>query len=178
MRRRARARRDVGIAGRIDHPRREDCLASRLALDDHSADRPLLQDGRDKLAVQHRLHARLLHEHVGDELEQLGVERVTDRLRLWHCGAHGPGALLELDADALAVDRRLMPVPREALDAYLRDVAAEAAIPLEQRRAHAGARAGERGCEPTGSAADDEHVGLVDYVDLACGFRDSEHAGQ
>ena len=138
----------------------------------------LLQDGCDELAVQHRLHARLLHKHVGDVLEELGVECVTDRLRLWHGGAHGLGALLELDPDTLAVDRRLMPVPREALDPYLRDVAAEAAIPLEQCRAHAGARAGERRREPAGPAADDEHVGLVDYVDLACGFRDSEHAGQ
>ena len=38
------------------------------------------------------------------------------------------------------------------------------------------ARAAERRGEPTRPAADDEHVGLVDYVDLACGFRDSEHA--
>ena len=154
-------------------------IASRPALLSTMTPRmaPSSHDGRDELAVQHRLHAGLLHEHVGDELEHLGVERVADRLRLGHCGAHGPGALLELDADALAVDRRLVPVPREALDADLRDVAAEAAVPLEQRRAHAGARAGERRREPTGPAADDEHVGLVDYVDLACGFRDSVHAG-
>ena len=145
----APARRDVRVTP-VASTTRAARIASRPALLSTTTPRITLpQDGRDKLAVQHRPHARLLHEHVGDVLEELGVERVTDRLRFRHCGTHGPGALLELDADALAVDRRLMPVPREALDAHLRDVAAEAAIPLEQRRAHAGARR-KRRREPPG----------------------------
>ena len=136
---------------------------------------PSSHDRRDELAVQHRLHAGLLHEHVGDELEELGVERVADRLRLRHRSTHRLRALLELDADALAVDRGLVPVPREAFDADLRDVAAKTAMALEQRRARAGASGCQCRRQPAWPAADDQHVGLVHDVDLARRFSDSLH---
>ena len=150
-------------------------IASRPALLSVMTPRiaPSREDRRDEQSMQHRLDARFLHQHVGDPLEHLRVERVADRLRLRHGRAHRLGALLELDADAFAVDRLLVPVPGEALDADLRDVAAEAAVALEQRGLHAGARGRERRGEAARAAADDEHLRLVDDVDFARGFSDS-----
>ena len=72
-------------------------------------------------------------EHVGHVLERLGVERVAQRLRLGLRGAHGLGALLELASDALAVDGLLVPVPGQPLDPDLGDVAAEAAVAVDER---------------------------------------------
>ena len=117
-----------------------------------------------------------MHQHVRDVLEHLGVERVADRLRLRHRRAHRLGPFLELNADAFAVDRLLVPVPGEALDADLGDVAAETAVALEQRGLDAGTSRGQRCREAAGgSAAHDEHLSLVDDVDLACRFSDALH---
>ena len=80
----------------------------------------------------------------------------------WGSGWAAPaslGPLLELDADALAVDRVLVAIPGEALDPDLGDVAAEAAVAFEQDHRHAGSRGGEGRRESTGTAADHEHVG-------------------
>ena len=166
---------DVRVAGAVDDAARKDRLATRLALGDDAAYRAVLENRRDEQAMQHRLDAGLLHERIGDPLEHLGVEGVADRLRLRHGGAHRLGALLELDADALAVHRLLVAIPGEALDADLGDVAPEAAIALEQRGARAGARGGERRGQATRSAPHDQHLGLVDDVDLARGLGDALH---
>jgi hypothetical protein len=133
---------DVRIAGRIDDPLREDRLTPRLALRDDAADRTALDDRIDAQPMEERLDAGLLDEGVGDDLEHLGLEGVADRLRLGRRGAHRLGSCLELDADALAVDRGLVAIPGEALDADLGDVAPEAAVPVEERRP--GARPGRR----------------------------------
>ena len=93
-------------------------------------------------------------EHVGDVLEHLGVERMAQRLRLSALAAPiASGALLELAADAVAVDGLLVAIPGEALDADLGDVAAEAAVALEERRLGAGARGRERRRQAAGPAA-------------------------
>ena len=125
--------------------------------------------------MQHRRDSRLAHEFVGDVFEHLGVESVADRLRLGQRGAHGLGALFEFDADALAVDRAFVPVPGEALDADLRDVAAEAAVAFQQHHACAGTRRSQRGSESRGAAADDQDVGFCDDDDAATRFGDLAH---
>ena len=71
------------------------------------------------------------------------------------------------------LDRPLVPVPGEPLDADDRDVAAEAAEPLDERHVDAGPRRAERGGEPARARADDEHVGAMDDVDLARGLGDA-----
>ena len=108
-------------------------------------------------------------QHVGDPLEHLGVERVAQGLRLGHRRAHGLGALLELDADPLAVDRVLVAVPGKALDAHLGDVAAEAAVAVDQRGAGAGARRGQRRGQSPRAAADHQHIGFQNDVDERAG---------
>ncbi len=159
-------RRDVGIARAVDHALRQDGLAPCLALGDHATDRTVPHDRQHELPVQHGLYAGFLDEHVRDVLEHLGIERMADRLRLRRRRAHGLGALLEFDADAFAVDGRLVPVPCEPLDAHLRDIAAEATIAFEQRRLHACACGRKRGCKTARATADHEHVRLVDDVDF------------
>ena len=125
--------------------------------------------------MQQRRDAGLLHQRVGDPFEHLGVERVAQGLRLRHGRAHGVGALLELDADAFAIDRLLVPVPGESLDPDLGDVAAEAAVAVDQRRACAGAGGGERRGQASRPAADDQHLGFQDHIDRAGGFDDLLH---
>ncbi len=80
--------------------------------------------GATPQAVQQRSDAGLLHQGVGHPLEHLGVERVTQRLRLGHGRAHGLRALLELDADPFAVHRAFVAVPGKTFDPHLSDVAA------------------------------------------------------
>ena len=138
------AERDVGIPRRIDHTLGEDCLAARLALGEDPANGAVLHDRRHTQAVQQRRDAGFLHQHVGHPLEHLGVERVTQGLWLGHRCAHGLCALLELNADTFAVNRVLVAVPGKALDANLRDVAAEAAVAVDERGAGTGAGRSER----------------------------------
>jgi hypothetical protein len=80
-------------------------------------DQAILHDGRDAEAMQQRRDAGLLDQDIGHPLEHLGIERVAQGLRLRHGGAHGLGPVLELDADAFAIDGLLVPIPGEALDA-------------------------------------------------------------
>jgi len=174
--RRAGARRHVGIAGCIDDALGENRRATGLALGDDAADDAVAHDRRDEHAMQHRLHARLAQQCVGDVLEHFRVQRVADRLRLRVRRTHGLGALLELDADAFAVDSTFMPVPGEALDADLGDVAAEAAVALEQQRAGAGAGGRERRGESARPAADDQNPGFRDDLGRAGGLLDPIHA--
>ena len=157
--------------GRVDHALRQKSLAPRLALRDHAPDRASLQHGRNAQPVQKRRDAGLFDQDVGNVLEHLRIERVAERLRLRRRRPHGPRPLLELDADSLAVDRALMPVPGEPLDTHLSDVAAEAAMALHQGRARPGARRRERGREAARAAAHHEHLGLVDDVHRARGLR-------
>ena len=86
-------------------------------------------------------------------------------------------ALLELDADAFAINGLLVPVPGEALDTHLRDVAAEAAVAVDERGAGARPGRGERRCQAPGATADHEDVGLQSHVDRAGGFIDLLHRG-
>ena len=151
---------------------RQDRLPAGLGLGDDADDRVAVHQRCDELAVQHRVDARLLDQSVGDQLEAFGVEFVGQRLTFGHRRAHRLGALLELPSDAACLDRLLAAVPGEALDADRGDVAAEAAEPLDQRHLHACPRRREGSGEATGARPDDQHVGLVDDVDLAARFGD------
>jgi len=128
--------------------------------------------------VQQRRHACFLHQHVGNPFEHFGIERVAQGLRFRHGRTHDLGALLELDPDTLAVNRLLMPIPGKALDAYLGNVAAETAIPVDERRT--GPRTGcrERGGKPTGTAAYHQDIGFQNHIDRAGRFNDGVHCGQ
>ena len=155
-------------------------IASRpgLALGDHAADDSVLDDRRDELAMQERLDPGLLDHDVRDVFEHLGVERAAGRLGLGRRRAHRRGPILELPADALAVDRLLVPIPGEALDADLGDVAAEATVTLEEGRAGAGPCGAEGGSQATRTATHDQDIGLVDDVDGAGGLGDSLRIGR
>ena len=61
----------------------------------------------------------------------------------------------------------LVAVPGHALDADRGDVAAEAAEALDQGHVDTGTRGGECGRQTGRARTDDQHVGLVDDVDLA-----------
>ena len=106
-------------------------------------------------------------KRVGDELETLGVELVRLRLALGHSGAHLEGPGLELAPDAVRLDRLLVAIPRHPFDADSGDVAAEAPEPLDESHLDTGACSGECGSETGWAGADDQHVGLVDDIDLA-----------
>ena len=118
--------------------------------------------------MQQRFDACLLHEDVGDVLEHLGIEGMAQGLRFRHRGAHCLGALLEFDADPLAIDGVLVPVPREAFDA-------ETPGAVEESRSRPRARGREGGRESARTAADDQHVGLENHVDRSCRFRNGLH---
>jgi hypothetical protein len=150
---------------------------TRLALGDDAADRVMLHDRCDAQPMQQGRDAGLLDQHIGNPLEHLGIECVGERLRLRHCRAHGLGACLEFDADALAIHRMLVSIPGEPLHAHLRDVAAEAAIPIDQCRARTGSGRGERRRKTTGSAADDQYIGFQNHLEHAGGFGDRLHGG-
>ena len=96
-------------------------------------------------------------------------------LRLGHGRTHGLGALLELDADALAVDRLFVAVPCKALDSHLRDIAAETSIAVDERRAGTRARRRKRGGKASGAAADDENVRFKDHINRTAGFDNLVH---
>ena len=172
MDRRARPRRDVGVPGRVDDPAGQDRLTTGLGLGDDADDRVAVHQRCDELAVQHRVDAGLLDQSVGDQLEALGVEFVGQRLAFGHRRAHLLGALLELPSDAAGLHRLLAAVPGEALDADRGDVSPEAAEPLDQGHLHAGACRRQGRGEATRTRPDDQHVGLVDDVDLAARFGD------
>jgi hypothetical protein len=74
---RRRAGRDIGVARAVDHAAGQDGLATSLALSHYDREsRPPRRSVR-RSPVQHRLDAGLLHEHVRDVLEHLGIERVA-----------------------------------------------------------------------------------------------------
>ena len=127
--------------------------------------------------MQHGLDPGLLHQDVGDVFEHLAVERIAGRLRLGHRSPHRLGPLLELDADAFAVDGFGMPVPGEAFNPHLRDVAAETAVAIQENGRRARAGGGEGGREARRSAADDQNVGFGHHIDVAGRFVDLFHAG-
>ena len=165
-------RRHVGVPGRVDDPARQDRLTTGLGLGDDAGDLLAVHQRCDELAVQHRVDARLLDQSVGDQLEAFGVEFVGQRLAFGHGCAHLLGALLELPSDAAGLHRLLAAVPGEALDADRGDVPPEAAEPLDKGHSHTGARRRQGGGQATRTRPDDQHVGLVDDVDLAARFGD------
>ncbi len=125
--------------------------------------------------MQQRSNTRLFDKNIGNPLEHFGIERMTERLRLGHCGAHRRCAGLELDADPLAVHCVLVPVPRKTFDANLCDVATEAAVPIDQGRTRTGACGSERCREAARSATHDEHVGFQNDVDRTGQLSNSFH---
>ena len=135
-------------------------------------DRVAVHDRRGERAVQHAADSGLLDQRVGDQLEALGVELERQRLALRHGSAHLVGAGLELATDAVGLDRLLVAIPGHAFDTDRRDVAAEAPESLDQRHVDAGARRGERSGQAGRAGAHDEHIGLVDDIDLARGLGD------
>ena len=145
----------------------QDRLAAGLRFDDDAGAAVAVHDRRDEAPVQHAVDAGFLDQRVGDQLEAFRIELVAQRLALGHGGAHRLGALLELAADAVGLDRRLVAVPGKPLDADDGDVAAEAAEALDQRHLDPGARRGQRRGQPARPGADDQHLGAADDGDLA-----------
>ena len=115
----------------------------------------------------------LLDEDIRNMLERLGVERMADRLRFGQRRSHGFCPILELATDPLAVDGRWVPIPCEALDADLGNVAAEATVAFEQRCLHPRPRRCQCCGQTSGTRPDHEHFGLVNDVDAARRFEDS-----
>ena len=111
-------------------------------------------------------------KRVGDELESFRVELERQRLALGNRRAHLVRTRLELATDAVGLDRLLVAVPRHALDADGGDVAAEATESFDKRHLDAGPGGGKGGREPGRAGTDDQHIGLVDDVDLASRLRD------
>src|ERR1019366_10420700 len=103
------------------------------------------------------------------------IERMTERLRLRHRSAHLLCPGLEFDANPFAVHRMFVPVPGETLDTDLRDVAAEAAVAVDQAGTRASARGSKRRRKTARAATDDEHVGFQDDVDRSGRFRNLFH---
>jgi hypothetical protein len=117
---------------------RQDGQPAGLALRDHSLDDAGVDDRLGGQAVQQRLDVCFLQQGIGDDLEELRVERFAQGLGLGLRAAQSPGTLLELDADTLQVDRALVPVPGDAVDPDLGDDAPEAAVAIQQRGLRAG----------------------------------------
>ena len=69
---------DVGVARGVDDHVREQRLAAGLRLGD-DADHPVaIEQRRHDQSVQHRVHAGLQHEMIGDDLEALGIELLRE----------------------------------------------------------------------------------------------------
>jgi len=68
-----------------------------------------------------------------------------------------------------------VPVPGETLDANLRNVAAETAVPIQQRRFDAGTGGSQRRRKSARATADHQHLGFRHNVDGACRFADLFH---
>ena len=177
MRGGAGAHRHIGISSRIHDALGEDRFAPGFAFRDHARNGAIPNDRCNEEPMQHRLDLRLLHQHVGDVFEHLAVERMARRLRLGHRRTHSLRPLLELDADAFAVDGFRMAVPGEAFDAHLRDIAAEAAVSIEEGGAGACACGRESGGKSGRSAADDQDIGFSHDVERTGRFVDLSHAG-
>ena len=69
---------NIGIAGRIDDTSGKDRLTHCFALKDHAFDLSILDNGRDKHAVQHRVNSRFLDQHISNLFECSGIKRVAD----------------------------------------------------------------------------------------------------
>ena len=175
--RRARAGRDVGIPGRIDDPLREDGLAAGLALgDDAARSAPFSRIG----ATPRRCSSGLTPaSSTSTSATHLNISASSAWLRDCGSGIAAPMALargLELDADPLAVHGVLVAVPCEALDPHLGDVAAEAAVAIDERGARARTRRRQRRRQAAGAAADDQHIGFQDDIDRTGGLGDFFHS--
>ena len=123
---------NIGIARGINHPLGEDGFAPGLALGNNAANFAVLDNGRDKHAVQHGLDARLFDQDIGDIFKRFGIERMADGLRLGHGRTHSLGPLFEFAANAFAVNGLRMAIPGKALDPDLGNIAAKTTITLEQ----------------------------------------------
>ncbi len=176
-RRRPRPVGDVGIPRRIDHPPRQDRLPSGLRFGDDPDDRLPVHHRRHKLPVEHRVNPRLLHQPVRHQLEPLGIELVRQRLTLGNRRPHRFRALLELPPDPSGLDRLLVPVPGKPLDPDHRDVAAETAEPLDECHLGPGPCRRDRRRQPARSRSDDQHLRLVDNLNLARGLGDERGSG-
>ena len=161
MARGAGPERDVGVAGRVYDPLGEDRLPAGLALGHHSLDETVLDDRLGDETVQQRLDPGIQDHAVGDDLEQLGVEREALRLHVGSGASDLLGPALELAADPLEVDGVLTAVPRDGVHTDLGDDSAEAAVAVDQRGLRAGTGGGEGGGEATGPAAHHEDLGLM-----------------
>ena len=162
---RTRTRGNVGITGSIDDALRKDGLTPRLAFGDDANKVTVFDDGRHAQAMQQRHDASFFHHDVRYPLEHFRVERLAERLRLGHGGAHGLGAFFKLDADAFAVDGFFVAIPGKAFDAHLGNVAAEATIPLQQGRLGAGTRCCQRCGQAARPTTHDQHFRLKNDVD-------------
>ena len=163
--------------GGVDDALGKDGLAARLALGDHAPNDAVVHDGRHAQAVQQGRDSGFLHQRIGHPLEHLGVEGMTQGLRFGHGRAHGLGPLLELDANAFAINRLLVAIPGKALDPHLRDIAAEAAIAVDEGGARAGAGGRERRRQASRAAADHQDVGFQDHIHRTAGFNDLSSCG-
>ena len=160
-----RARGNVGIAGSVDDALSKDGFTPRLAFGDDANKVTVFDDGRHAQTMQQRHDAGFFHHDVRYPLKHLSIQRMAERLRLGHGGAHGFGAFFELDANAFAVDGFFVAVPGKTFDAHLGNVAAEAAVTLQQSRLGAGTRCCQRCGQAARPTAHDQHVRLENDVD-------------
>ena len=164
---------NIGITCRIDHPLGHDRFATSLALYNHPNDRIAFHDRGDEQAVKHRDDPRLLDQRIGHDLEAFSVKAVADRLRFRHRCAHGLGPVFKLAADAFAVDRGRVAIPRKTLHPDLGDIAAEAAKPFEQDGFGTGAGRSEGRSQSARTRSHHQHIGLTDHGYIAGGFVDN-----
>ena len=198
----ARGGGDVEVAGRVDHHRAHDRLASLLALDDHALDPPVAHDAAGEQAVQPQVDPGLPHHVVARALPAVGIEgdRVADRVRF--------RARVEVEqspARPLAEHRRIVaalrlgrkhrmparghPVDQLGADAAHGDLgtcahvvqhqhhparrkAAEIGVALDQAHRSAVARGGDRGAETGRAAAHDDDFGAGGDGQVAGRFGD------
>ena len=170
--RRARSKGDVGISGGVDDPLGTNGFAARFGLGDDPNDAGAVHDRRDELAVQHRVDTGLFDHPIGDDLKAFRIDLVRQRLTLGNGRARLGGTCLELAPDAVRFDSLLMAIPRKAFDADRGDVATEAPESFDERDIDTSAGGGQRRGQPGRARADNQHVGLVDHIDLTRRFGD------
>ena len=98
------------------------------------------------------------------------------RLGLFYGCAGTDRALLKFNAQALTVYGLFVAIPGEALDTHGSDVSAEATKALQKGHLNAASRRRNGSREPSGSRANNEHVGLMDYRNGSSGFLDVHNA--
>ena len=192
---RAGERAHVEVTGRIDDDLGEDRPAALLALEQHAAHRPVLDERAHDPGVQQQPHALVVEQVRRDELEPLRIDHrrarhgvaeraqalapVRDELGLgrapllgrWAGDRVGGQAIEDLRAEA-GDDLVALPIGHavDPDDQAAGREPAEVVVALDERDLRAEPPRRDRGRTAGGPAADDEHVGLVVHRRLARGL--------